>query len=76
MDAVVKPEFNPVARLFGRLRDQPDRHSLRDAITAFCGHCMGCTEDHMEPGFREQVRNCTAPKCPLYHVRPYQQKRA
>jgi len=39
-----------------------------------CAHCMGCTKDHIEPGFRECIRNCTAPSCPLYFYRPYQDK--
>ena len=44
------------------------------AIKAMCAHCMGCTRDHIEVGFRESVRNCTATGCPLYRYRPYQKK--
>ena len=42
------------------------------AIKAMCAHCMGCTKDHIEQGFRECVRNCTSVNCPLYFYRPYQ----
>ena len=48
--------------------------SRKLAINAMCAHCMGCTEGYRDPGFVEEVRNCTAPKCPLWHFRPYQQK--
>ncbi len=34
-----------------------------NAIKEFCLHCTG--------GHQEDVRKCTAPKCPLYHLRPY-----
>jgi len=44
------------------------------AIKAMCAHCMGCTRDHIEAGFRENIRNCTSTGCPLYLFRPYQKK--
>lgn len=50
-------------------RAKADPLSLRKAITAFCYRCMG---GDGEPGVRESVRNCTAPNCPLYKVRPWQ----
>lgn len=50
--------------------------SLRAHINAMCAHCMGCTPGHMERGFREAIRGCTAPQCPLWPVRPYQEKRS
>jgi len=62
------PEHNPVARIAG-LGKTP---SLRAHIDAKCAECMGCTPDHLERGFREQIRACTAPACPLWPVRPYQ----
>lgn len=41
--------------------------SLRLAINAMCAQCMGeC------PGWRNEVRHCTAPHCALWNVRPYQ----
>ena len=46
------------------------------AIKAMCAHCMGCTRDHIEPGFRECIRNCTSIGCPLHLYRPYQKKEA
>lgn len=54
---------NPIERL----ADSPD--SLRRAITAKCYECVGMDGD---PGFRDTIRTCTSPKCPLYNVRPYQ----
>ncbi len=50
------------------------KRTRQRAIKAMCAHCMGCTKDHIEPGFRECIRNCTAPNCPLYFYRPYQDK--
>jgi hypothetical protein len=41
--------------------------SLRMAINAMCCQCMGEV-----PGWRIEVRNCTAPHCALWNVRPYQ----
>ncbi len=61
------PEHNPMVRL----RAHPTR---KKAIDAMCAHCMGCTDDHMEPGFKAMVRNCTSYKCPLYEFRPFQKK--
>ena len=43
----------------------------KKAITAMCASCMGCTKDHIEEGFKNEIRNCSAPHCPLYYVRPY-----
>jgi len=62
------PINNPVVRNVG------NKTSLRRAVDAMCAHCMGCTADRIEPGFREEIRNCTAPTCPLWHFRPYQTK--
>ena len=63
-------EFNPIARLAAT-----EKHSLRAHINAMCAHCMGCTADSVEEGFRSEVRHCSAPACPLWDVRPYQTKR-
>lgn len=43
--------------------------SMRKAITAFCYECMG---GDGEPGARGFVRDCTAPQCALYPLRPWQ----
>lgn len=41
------------------------------AINAMCAQCVGCTENHLEPGFRTTIKECTSPKCALYKFRPY-----
>ena len=57
---------NPVARLY-------DHASTRKrAIEAKCAECMGCTKDHLEDGFKNEIRNCTTLACALYFFRPYQ----
>jgi len=48
-----------------------DKTSRKLAIDAFCTGCMGCTPTSNDPGYQEQIRNCTAPDCPLYNFRPY-----
>ena len=42
--------------------------SLRAAVTAFCAECVGYD--------REAVRTCPAVACPLWSVRPWQQRRS
>lgn len=62
-------EFNPIVRLANsKVR------SLRASINAMCAHCMGCTYEEISPGFANEVKNCTANNCPLFKVRPYQDK--
>ncbi len=47
------------------------------AINAFCFHCMGGTLKEMpDYGVKELIRTCTAPDCPLFIHRPYQEKKA
>jgi hypothetical protein len=36
------------------------------AITAFCYDCMG-----RESGWRNMVKTCTSPDCPLFRLRPH-----
>ena len=62
------PEHNPIIRA----RRKPN--SLREAINAMCASCMGCTEQMIEPGFRNEIRDCSASHCPLWGQRPYQSK--
>jgi len=57
---------NPVKRFFAL---PPSR---KRAIEAMCASCMGCTEDHLEEGFKSEIRNCSAQRCPLHVHRPYQ----
>ena len=40
------------------------------AIVAFCYDCMG-----QDSGWRNDVRNCTAPECPLFGFRPYEKNK-
>lgn len=58
-------QYNPITKAL----ENPKSKVL--AIKAMCAHCMGCTADHLEPGWREEVRNCTASKCPLFNHRPF-----
>jgi hypothetical protein len=44
------------------------RLSLREAIDTFCRECI--YDPDTEGSWKKQVRDCTAPKCPLYKVRP------
>lgn len=43
-----------------------DKFSLRKSINAKCYDCS-CEQI-------EEIRNCTAKSCPLWNVRPYQEK--
>ena len=63
-------ECNPILRAMTKPK------SMRAAINAMCAACMGCSIDHMERGFRHEIRDCTAPHCPLFRFRPYQGQEA
>jgi len=45
--------------------------SRKMAIDANCAECMGCTKDHLEEGYTNEIRNCSAKDCSLYLFRPY-----
>ena len=45
------------------------------AINAKCAECFGCTEDHLEKGFRASISSCSSDSCPLHRFRPYQAKK-
>lgn len=45
--------------------------SKKRAIAAFCCQCMG----GVIPNWRNDIRGCTAPGCPLFPHRPYQTPR-
>jgi len=62
------PIHNPMDKLPAEGRSP----SLRLHIDAMCAHCMGCMRGYQEPGFRDQIRDCSAPDCPLWPIRPYQ----
>lgn len=49
-----------------------DPASKVKAIAAMCFNCMGGTEDELpDGGWKDMIRTCSAPKCPLYPHRPY-----
>ena len=48
--------------LFRRVKELRG-NSKADAIKAMCLECVGFKY--------KRVESCTAPQCPLYHVRPY-----
>jgi len=49
--------------------------TLKRAVSAFCFHCMGGTENDLpDSGWRGAIGNCTSPICPLYNHRPYRSK--
>ena len=62
-------ENNPIVRAMNK----PTRGN---AIKAMCAHCMGCTPDHLERGFRQSISDCTAKSCPLYQFRPFRKSTA
>jgi len=61
------PITNPILKY----REKPTRAY---AIKAMCAQCMGCTENHTEPGFRTLIKDCTSQSCPIHHFRPYKEK--
>lgn len=36
-----------------------------------CAQCLGCTETHLEEGFRQSIRECSSTHCALYELRPF-----
>ena len=42
-----------------------------NAIKAKCAERMGCTETHVERGFRDAIRACSSSGCLLHGFRPY-----
>ncbi len=57
-------ETNPI-RKFRQARTRGN------AIKAKCAECMGCTDYHLERGFRDLIRACSSRDCPLHPFRPY-----
>ena len=54
-----------------------DPKSKAKAIHAFCFNCMGGTIDQLpDGGWKDLIRTCTAPGCPLYPHRPYRERRS
>ena len=63
-------EYNHIKKL--NALHKSNKRSYKLAIAAFCQQCMGCTTEHLQPGTSGDIRNCTAPDCPLFEYRPYQ----
>ena len=69
---------NPVRRFFR------GKTSRKKAVDAMCATCAGCTAseqgdnftDRIEPGFRDEIRNCQVLSCPLHGFRPFQRRQA
>jgi flagellar biosynthesis regulator FlaF len=56
-------------------RAKADPKSKVKAIHAFCFNCMGGTIDELpDHGWKDGIRDCTAPECPLYNFRPFKPK--
>lgn len=53
---------NVTIHVAGKEKTVPD-YTRSKAIKQFCKDCMG--------GVVEEVRNCTAERCPLYVFRPF-----
>ena len=64
------PECNPIKQF----KRNPSS-SRASAIKAKCAECFGCTEKHIERGFRESIIACTSYDCPLHRFRPFQLKK-
>ena len=45
------------------------RPSMRAAIDLFCVECMGC-----QNGAPRMIRECTSKLCPLFDLRPFQER--
>ena len=46
------------------------------AIKAFCFNCVGGTEESSpDPGWQEEIRNCSVCTCPLHIFRPYKERK-
>jgi hypothetical protein len=56
---------NPILQL----KKNPGSRLL--AIKAMCAQCFGCTENHLEEGFRQSIRECSSTHCALYELRPF-----
>jgi hypothetical protein len=59
-----------------RRNDNPIQRFLvnptrKTAIDAACARCFGCTKDHLESGYRDDIRACSDSSCPLHDFRPF-----
>jgi len=46
------------------------------AVKAKCAECVGCTQNHLERGFKESISSCSSYSCPLHRFRPYQREKS
>ena len=70
MNSGVKKSTNP----FDQLAAKPKSKAL--AIKTMCAHCVGCTQNRLESGFRTLIAECEVFDCPLHSFRPYTTKTA
>jgi hypothetical protein len=63
------PECNPI------LQFKRNPQSRASAVKAKCAECFGCSEKHIERGFRESIIACKSYDCPLHGFRPFQLKK-
>ena len=59
---------------FDQLAAKPNSKAL--AIKTMCAHCVGCTQNRLESGFRTLIAECEVFACPLHAFRPYVAKSA
>ena len=59
---------------FDQLAAKPKSKAL--AIKTMCAHCVGCTQNRLESGFRTLIAECEVFACPLHAFRPYVAKSA
>jgi len=64
-DVLKKAREAPRKSLAEKFAEKPTRKS---AIDRFCQECMGGPENGP---WKQLIRDCTAPHCPLYGFRPY-----
>lgn len=62
IEARIAQGLSPNADPMEKFRAKP---TLPNAVKAFCFDCMGQAQS-----WRSDVKECTAPKCPLYSFRP------
>ena len=62
--------FNPI------LQFQSRPSSRAYAVKAKCAECVGCTQNHLERGFKESISSCSSYSCPLHRFRPYQRDKS
>ena len=56
--------------------DAAEHKTRGAAIGAMCATCMGCNATHMEPGYKQDIRDCASKSCPLWNFRPYKRESA